>query len=160
MKNLIHTLRLTAAALLAGLLLTALVLVIAAPAVFATTGHPVVFIATGNGTIEIPTAPLAVMTIAGFLSTYVISALNGVLKFVTKEWQRAVVSVVASVALGIVSLVCYYLITADPLPADPAGWVGLAFVTLVVCQASYNLVTKALGAKALERVTERAASGA
>jgi hypothetical protein len=145
-KKLLRAIRLAAAGTLVALMITAL----AGPAAFAATGHPTVFVAGISGTIEIPTAPLAVMAIAGFLATYVIAFLNGVLKFITQAWQRAILSVVASVVLGGASLVCYYLISADPLPQDPGGWVGLGFVVIVVCQASYNLVTKQLGAKQLE----------
>lgn len=152
MKKILRIMRLAVVTLLAGTLLSA----VAAPAVFAATGHPVVVIAAiDGGTIEIPTAPAAVLVIAGFLSTYVISALNGVLSFVKQEWQRKAVSVVGSLGLGGVSLTGYYLISGDPLPADPGGWFMFGLLVVVVCQASYSLITKRLGAKALERAVEQ-----
>jgi hypothetical protein len=148
MKKILRMIRLAAIALLAGTLLSAL----AAPAVYAATGHRTVVMAVVDGTtIEIPTAPAAVLVIAGFLSTYVISAINGVLAFVKQEWQRKAVSVIGSLGLGGVSLTGYYLVSGDPLPADPGGWFMFALLVVVVCQASYSLVTKRLGAKAIER---------
>ncbi len=110
-----------------------------------------VTVSTGDLVLVIPVAPLAVTTILGFLAPYVVAVLNAVLPFVTKDWQRKVLSVVVSILLGVAGLVAYYLLTSDPLPATCAEWVGFAFLAIVVCQASYNLVTKSLGARAAEK---------
>jgi len=107
-------------------------------------------------TIEIPVVPFAVTTIIGFLAPYVVSPLNAILPFITKAWQRAVLSVVVSVILGAGGLAAYYALSGDLLPSTPPQWVGFGFLVIVVCQASYNLVTKQLGAKQIEAAVEKA----
>lgn len=99
---------------------------------------------------DVPVAPVVVTTILGLLAPYVIAPLNGILPFVTAAWQRKVLSVVVSIALAAVGLVAYYAFTGAPLPATPAEWVVFGALVVVVCQASYNLITKDLGARALE----------
>lgn len=96
--------------------------------------------------IEIPTAPAGVLVLLSFFAPYAIAALNGVLPFVKKPWQRKVVTVVVAVLLTAVVFVFYYAMTGEPLPS----WPVLVLLALVVITASYALVTKT-SAAALER---------
>lgn len=100
---------------------------------------------------EIPVAPAIVLTLIGFLAPYVIAALNGVLPFVTSGWWRRVIAVAASIILAGLGLVGWQLFTGEPLPSTPSAWVTAVLLVLVVCQASYALVTKGLGADWITR---------
>lgn len=101
--------------------------------------------------IEIPVAPLGVLTVLGFLAPYAIAALNGVLPFVSSALARKLVSVVVSVVLAVVGLVLYHLLSSEPWPDSVAAWAGYSLLVLVVCQASYALVTRDAGASKLEQ---------
>lgn len=101
--------------------------------------------------IEIPVAPLGLLTILGFLAPYAVAFLNGVLPFVKSDLGRKLVAVVVSVILAAIGLVAYHLVSGEAWPADAAAWVGYALLVLVVCQASYALVTKRLGAEQIEK---------
>lgn len=101
--------------------------------------------------IEIPTLPVALLTLLGFLAPYAVAFLNGVLPFVREPWQRKLVAVVVSIVLAAAGLVGYFLATGSPLPSDGVTWVGFVLLVLVVQQTSYGLVTKQGGADAIER---------
>lgn len=101
--------------------------------------------------IEIPTVPAAVLLLLGFFSPYGVSFLNAVLPFVKSPLGRKVVAVVVSVVLAVVALFGYFIVTGTLLPQNLAEWFGFALLVLVVQQASYGLVTKKLGADAIER---------
>ena len=111
-----------------------------------------------DATIVIPVAPLGVTAIVSVLATYAISALNGILPFVTQEWQRKVLSIVAALAIAALGLVGYYLLSGAPWPSDPGGWFGFGLIALGTSQTAYNLVTKQLGAKAIEQAAARLTS--
>lgn len=96
--------------------------------------------------IELPVPALGILTLLGFLAPYAIALVN-------RSWWsppvKKVVAVVASIVLAAIALALYYWITGDALP----HWPLLILLVIVVCQASYNLVTRDLGAAALERAT-------
>lgn len=96
--------------------------------------------------IELPVPALGILTLLGFLAPYAIAIVN------RPSWSsgvKKIVAVVASVVLAAIALALYYLITGEALPT----WPLLVLLVIVVCQASYNLVTRDLGAAALERAT-------
>lgn len=101
--------------------------------------------------IAIPTPALGIITLLGFFSTYGISFLNGVLPFVTKPWQKKVVSVAVAVVLAVVVIVFYVQITGEPI-GDP--W-AFAILSIVIIQAAYALVTRDTGAKKIEASATR-----
>ncbi len=88
--------------------------------------------------IAIPVAPLGVITLLGFFAPYAVGALNGVLPFVQKPWQKKLVSIVVAVVLAAVVMVFYYAITREPI----TDWWLFALLAIVVVQASYALVTR------------------
>lgn len=96
--------------------------------------------------IEIPTAPAGVLVLLSFFAPYAIAALNGVLPFVKKSWQRKAVTIAVAILLTAIVFVFYYAMTGEPLP----NWPVLVLLALVVIAASYALVTKQTAA-ALER---------
>jgi len=100
--------------------------------------------------IAIPAAPVGVLTLLAFFAPYGVSALNGVLPFVQKTWQKKAVAVVAAIVLAVVVIVFYQAITGQPI-GNP--WL-FALLSLVIVQASYALVTRDLGAKKIERAAE------
>lgn len=93
--------------------------------------------------LEIPTAPAGALVLLAFFAPYGIGALNGVLPFVTKPWQRRVVSIIVSVLLAAIVLVFYYATTGDVVP----DWPVFVLLSLVVVSASYSLVTKGSASK-------------
>lgn len=93
--------------------------------------------------LEIPTAPAGALVLLAFFAPYAIAALNGVLPFVKKPWQRRAVSIVVSVLLAVLVLVFYYATTGDVVPA----WPAFVLLSLVITSASYGLVTKGTASK-------------
>jgi len=100
--------------------------------------------------IAIPAAPAGILTLLAFFATYGVSALNGVLPFVKKAWQKKAVAIVVAIVLAVVVIVFYQNMTGQPI-GNP--WV-FALLSLVIVQASYALITRDLGAKQLERNAE------
>lgn len=88
--------------------------------------------------ITIPVAPLGVLTLLGFFSPYAVGALNGALPFVTRPWQRKLISIVIAVLLAAVVIVFYYAITGEAI----SNWWLFALLAIVITQASYGLVTR------------------
>lgn len=101
--------------------------------------------------IAIPAAPAGILTLLAFFAPYGVSALNGALPFVKTEIQKKIVAVLVAVVLAVVVIVVYQNITGEPI-GNP--WL-FGLLSLVVLQASYALVTRDLGAKALERKADR-----
>lgn len=99
---------------------------------------------------ELPTLAAGISILIGFLSTFAIAFVNGVLPFVKKAWHKRVVTVVVSLALGGAAMLLYYAMTREPLPE----WPVLVILSLLAASASYALVTKG----AADRI-ERSASG-
>lgn len=99
--------------------------------------------------IAIPAAPIGVLTLLGFFAPYAIGALNGVLPFVSKSWQKKVVSIVVSLVLAAIVVVFYYAITKDPI----TDWWLFALLAIVIVNASYALVTRD-SASAVERAAD------
>ena len=102
--------------------------------------------------IAIPAAPAGILTLLAFFSPYAIGALNGVLPFVQKPWQKKVVSIVFALALAIIVVLFYVNITGEPIGNI---WVFL-LLAVVIVSASYALITKGT-AKAVERAAEKPA---
>jgi hypothetical protein len=97
--------------------------------------------------IAIPTAPVAIITLLGFLSPYIIAIVNQPFWSTT---QRKVVGVLGSLVLAAIALLIYYAASGEPLPQ----WWALLLLALVVSQASYALVTKSTALK-LEKATSK-----
>lgn len=99
--------------------------------------------------IAIPVAPLGILTLLGFFAPYAIGALNGVLPFVVKAWQKKLVSIVVALLLAAIVVIFYFAITRDPV----TDWWLFALLAVVIVQASYSLVTRD-SAKAVERAAD------
>ncbi|WP_295821528.1 hypothetical protein [uncultured Microbacterium sp.] len=102
--------------------------------------------------IAIPALPVGILTLLAFFAPYAIGALNGVLPFVQKAWQRKVVSILFALALAVVVVLFYVNITGEPVGNI---WVFL-LLAVVIVSASYALITGGT-AKAIERKTDRTA---
>lgn len=100
--------------------------------------------------IAIPAAPAGILTLLAFFSPYAIGALNGVLPFVQKPWQKKVVSIIFAIVLAAVVVVFYQNITGQPIGNI---WVFL-LLAVVLVSASYALITKST-AQAVERAAEK-----
>ena len=127
------------------LLILALVgamLLITAPGAHAATGDA----PTPGPDVVIPVAPAGVLTLLAFFAPYAIGAANGFLPFVTKPWQKKLVSVTVSLVLAAVVMVFYYALTGAPI----GSWGVFALLAIGVVQISYGLVTKP-SAKAVEQ---------
>lgn len=96
---------------------------------------------------ELPTLAFGITLLMGFISTYAISFLNGVLPFVKEDWHKQVVTVIVSLAVAGLSIWLYYAISKEPLPE----WPIFLLIGLMATSASYGLVTKKAGAKFIER---------
>ncbi|MEX8058753.1 hypothetical protein [Microbacterium sp. 16-032] len=99
--------------------------------------------------IAIPAIPVGILTLLAFFAPYAIGALNGVLPFVQKAWQRKVVSILFALALAVVVVVFYVMITGEPIGNI---WVFM-LLAVVIVSASYALITGGT-AKAIERRTD------
>lgn len=102
--------------------------------------------------IAIPAAPAGILTLLAFFAPYAIGALNGVLPFVQKPWQKKLVSIIVAVALAVLVVVFYVNITGDPIGNI---WVFM-LLSVVIVSASYALVTRGTAA-AVERAAEKPA---
>lgn len=100
--------------------------------------------------IAIPAAPAGILTLLAFFAPYAIGALNGVLPFVQKPWQKKLVSILVAVVLAALVVVFYQNITGEPIGNI---WVFMLLAVVVVA-ASYSLITRGT-AKAVERATDR-----
>ena len=89
--------------------------------------------------IELPAIPAGVLVLLAFFGPYAVSALNAVLPFVKKPWQRKLVSIAVAVALAVVVVVVYFLFggTIDGLNIG-----ALVVISVLILSASYALVTK------------------
>lgn len=96
--------------------------------------------------ITLPTIPAGALMLLALFAPYVIGALNGVLPFITKAWQKKALAIAVAVILAVVVLAFYYVYTGDALPE----WPVLVLLAIVVVQASYALITKPT-ASAVER---------
>lgn len=101
--------------------------------------------------VTIPTIPVGVLTLLAFFSTYAIAALNGILPFVKKPWQKKLVTVIFAVALAAVVIVFYVAMTDEPLPS----WPAFVVISLLVISASYALVTGKSATKVEEAVEKK-----
>ncbi len=104
--------------------------------------------------IAIPAAPLGVLTLLGFFAPYAVGALNGVLSFVKKPWQKKAVSISVALVLAAIVIVFYYAITGDAV----ANWWIFALLAIVIVNASYALITRS-SASAIERAADPHAVG-
>jgi hypothetical protein len=102
--------------------------------------------------IAIPAAPAGILTLLAFFAPYPIGALNGILPFVRKPWQKKTVSVIFALVLAAVVIIAYQNITGRPI-GDP--WM-FGLLSIVVAQASYTLITRGT-ASAVERAAEKPA---
>lgn len=93
--------------------------------------------------ITLPEVPVGILALLAFFAPYLIGFLNGVLPFVTKPWQKKVVTVLVSVILAGIVIVFYYFMTGDV----PPSWPAFIILSLLVVSASYSLVTKNSAAK-------------
>lgn len=100
--------------------------------------------------IELPAVPLGIMTLIGFFLPYAIGAINGLLSFVQKPWQKKVVTIVVAVLLAVVTMIFYYAITGETLPS----WPVFVILALMVVATSYALVTKR-SANEVERAVDK-----
>jgi hypothetical protein len=100
--------------------------------------------------INIPAPAAGILTLLAFFSPYAVSALNGVLPFVQKPWQKKAVSVVFAVLLAAVVVVFYQNLTGEPI----GDLWAFGLLSIVIVQASYALITRDLGAKQLEVATD------
>lgn len=100
--------------------------------------------------IAIPAAPAGILTLLAFFSPYAIGALNGLLPFVRKPWQKKVVSIIFAVALAVVVVLFYMNITGEPIGNI---WLFM-LLSVVIVSASYTLITRGT-ASAVERATEK-----
>ncbi|WP_295034583.1 hypothetical protein [uncultured Microbacterium sp.] len=99
--------------------------------------------------ITLPTIPAGVLVLLALVAPYAIGALNGVLPFVTKPWQKKVLAVLFAVVLGAAVLAFYFVYTGDTVP----NWPTLLLLGVVVVQASYALFTKSSASAVEAKVT-------
>lgn len=100
--------------------------------------------------IAIPAVPVGILTLLAFFAPYAIGALNGVLPFVEKPWQKKLVSVLFAIVLAAIVVVFYQNITGQPIGNI---WLFM-LLAIVIVAASYSLITRGT-AKAVERATSR-----
>lgn len=100
--------------------------------------------------ITIPALPLGIVTLLAFFGPYAVGALNGVLPFVTKPWQKKLVSIVVSVLLA-AAVIVIFAFSGGELPTT---WPALVIWSVVVLAASYAFVLRSSAAR-----VERAIGG-
>lgn len=85
--------------------------------------------------IVIPAVPVGVLTLLSFFAPFAIALINhpG-----WKAGSKRLVAIIVSIALGLVVLGFYYLLTGD----TPPGWPWLILLAIVVTQAAYALLRK------------------
>lgn len=101
--------------------------------------------------IAIPVPAAGILTLLAFFSPYAVSALNGVLPFVQKPWQKKAVSVLFAVLLAAVVVVFYQTLTGEPI----GDLWAFGLLSVVIVQASYALITRDLGAERVEAAADR-----
>ncbi len=102
--------------------------------------------------IAIPAVPAGILTLLAFFAPYAIGALNGILPFVQKPWQKKLVSIIVALALAVVVVLFYMNITGEPI-----GNIWVFFLlSVVIVSASYTLITRGT-ASAVERAAEKPA---
>lgn len=97
--------------------------------------------------IELPSIPVGILTLLSFFAPYAIAVINN------PRWttaQKRIVSIVVSVALGLVVWVLYYAMTGEGL----GDWPQMILLAVAITQTSYSLVTKK-SASAVEAKTHR-----
>ncbi len=104
------------------------------------------------GDFELPALAVGITVLIGFLSTYFIAFLNGVLPFVKESWQKKIVTVVVAVVMAGVSMLLYYAITGEAVPQ----WPVLVVLSLLAVSASYALLTKNASASIEAKVDKNA----
>lgn len=87
--------------------------------------------------IQIPIAPLGIMTLLAFFAPYGVAVINhpG-----WKAGSKRLVSIITSIALALVVTILYYWMTGEPLPS----WPVLILLSFVVSQASFTLLWKSV----------------
>lgn len=99
--------------------------------------------------ITLPTLPAGMLVLLSLVAPYAVGALNGVLSFVTKPWQRKTVAVIVSLIVAAAVMAFYYVYTGDMLP----DWPALTLLAVIVVQASYALITKTTATAVEQRLT-------
>lgn len=99
--------------------------------------------------IILPEIPAGVLVLLAFFAPYAIGALNGALPFVTKAWQKKLVTVVVAILLAVIVLAFYYFMSGDIVPS----WPVFIILSLLVTSASYALVTKTSATKVEQAVS-------
>ena len=85
--------------------------------------------------IDIPAIPAGVLTLLAFFAPYAIALINH------PGWParwKYVVSIAVSLALTVIVLALYYLMSGDTIPQ----WPVLLLLSIVVTQAAYALILK------------------
>ena len=87
--------------------------------------------------IEIPAIPAGILTLITFFSPYAVALVNH------PKWSsgsKRLVSIAVSLALTLVVMLFYYIITQDVLPS----WPVFILLALVVNQASFTVLWKSV----------------
>lgn len=82
--------------------------------------------------------PVGILTVLSLLAPYAVSALNGVLPFVTKPIHRKLVTIAVSVVVSAISVAAYITMTGD----WPENWPAWLILSLGVISAAYGLLLK------------------
>lgn len=87
--------------------------------------------------IDLPVIPAGVLTLLAFFAPYAIALINhpG-----WKAGSKRIVAVAVSIALALVVLGLYYLLTGDV----PLGWPWMVLLAIVVAQAAFTLLWKSV----------------
>lgn len=91
----------------------------------------------------IPAIPAGVVALVAFFAPYGVAIIN------RPEWPAAwkkIVAVVVAILIALVAILIVYLESG----AVPENWWTLFLIAIATISASYDLVTRDLGAKALE----------
>ena len=87
---------------------------------------------------ELPVLATGITVLLGFLSTYFVSFLNGVLPFVKSSLAKKLVTVAVAIVLAGLVMLVYYAMTGEALPS----WPVFFLIALMAISASYALLTK------------------
>lgn len=87
--------------------------------------------------IQIPSAPLGIMTLLAFFAPYGVAVINhpG-----WKAGSKRLVSILTSIVLALIVIVFYYWWTGEA----PPSWPVLILISFVVSQASFTLLWKSV----------------
>jgi uncharacterized BrkB/YihY/UPF0761 family membrane protein len=95
--------------------------------------------------ITLPTIPAGVLVLLGIVSPWAQALLQ---RFIdVSPLLKKTISVALSLLLTAIVLAFYYVYTGDVVPE----WPVLVLLTIVVAQASYALIARDAGAKAIEQ---------